>query len=163
MKGSHRTPQHNDDGETDSDKDLVITSLTESLQIHKEIMERLHAEKEAFIERMKQERENEREMTRKEKEAAQKAMEEQMEQYQKLEEAYSTIVKELETKKQEYQRLESNFYAHVRRYYCTRLSFLFLPFNMQLLSVFDRRTTTCLRFSMKSAIYQTSSTIFAWG
>lgn len=103
-------------GESDSDKDLVINTLTESLQIHKEIMERLHSEREAFIEKMERERNEEQETTRKEKEQALQAMEEQLERYERLESAYNLVVAELETKKTEYKKMESRFYDHVRRW-----------------------------------------------
>lgn len=91
-------------GDSESDKDLVITTLTESLQIHKEIMERLHSEREAFIDKMERERSEEQEITRKEKEQALQAMEEQLERYERLESAYNLVVSELETKKTEYKR-----------------------------------------------------------
>lgn len=103
------------ESDTDSDKDLVITSLTESLQIHKEILERLHNEKQEFIANIEKERQSEREATEKEKKQAQQALEEQMERYQRLEKAYTTVVKELEAKKEEFKRMEAKFYAHVRR------------------------------------------------
>lgn len=102
-------------GDSESDKDLVITTLTESLQIHKEIMERLHSEREAFIDKMERERSEEQEITRKEKEQALQAMEEQLERYERLESAYNLVVSELETKKTEYKKMESRFYDHVRR------------------------------------------------
>ncbi|CDS07554.1 hypothetical protein LRAMOSA01503 [Lichtheimia ramosa] len=101
-------------GDSESDKDLVITTLTESLQIHKEIMERLHSEREAFIDKMERERSEEQEITRKEKEQALQAMEEQLERYERLESAYNLVVSELETKKTEYKKMESRFYDHVR-------------------------------------------------
>lgn len=103
------------ESDTDSDKDLVITSLTESLQIHKEILERLHNEKQEFIANIEKERQSEREATEKEKELAQQALEEQMERYRRLESNYATVVKELEARKEEFKRMEANFYAHVRR------------------------------------------------
>ncbi|KAI7854690.1 hypothetical protein BDC45DRAFT_440216 [Circinella umbellata] len=102
------------DSDTDSDKDLVINSLTESLQIHKEILERLNNEKDAYIADLRKERSDEHNSILKEKGEAQTALETQMEQYRRLETAYSTMVKELEAKKEEYKRMESNFYAHVK-------------------------------------------------
>lgn len=104
-------PEHDDCrmlDETDSDKDLVITSLTESLQIHKEILERLHHDKEAFIAKTNEERLEEREET-------ERLVQEAMERYRRLETAYTTVVQELEAKKAEYNRMESKFYAHVKR------------------------------------------------
>ncbi|KAI9278556.1 hypothetical protein BDA99DRAFT_492496 [Phascolomyces articulosus] len=102
------------DSDTDSDKDLVITSLTESLQIHKEILERLNTEKEVFIADLRKERDEEQHSIQKEKEEAQSALEAQLDQYRRLETAYSSLVKELEAKKEEYKRMESSFYAHVK-------------------------------------------------
>lgn len=114
-KKQHRRRTIEIDGDADSDKDLVISTLTESLQMHKEIMEELQREKDAFVADLKREREQEKQATRKEKEDALESMEAQLQRYRQLEEAYSLVVNELEAKKNEYRRMETSFYEHVRR------------------------------------------------
>ncbi|KAG0168568.1 hypothetical protein DFQ28_002537 [Apophysomyces sp. BC1034] len=101
-------------GDTDSDKDLVIHSLNESLHIHKEILERIQAEKDAFMGEIGREREEEKQTVQNERTAAQQALEEQCDRYQRLETAYESLRKELESKKEEYTRMETNFYSYVR-------------------------------------------------
>ncbi|KAI9323840.1 hypothetical protein BX666DRAFT_1846776 [Dichotomocladium elegans] len=117
LKHTHRRRRtiEVDSGDDESDKDLVIITLKESLQIHKEIMEELQREKDTFVTNLKREREEEKRATEKEKEEALAAMEEQIDKYRRLEEAYRTVVTELEAKKNEYRKMESNFYDHVRR------------------------------------------------
>lgn len=114
-KKQHRRRTIEIDGDADSDKDLVISTLTESLQMHKEIMEELQREKDAFVADLKREREEEKQANRKEKEDALESMEAQLQRYRQLEEAYSLVVNELEAKKNEYRRMETSFYEHVKR------------------------------------------------
>ncbi|KAI8343739.1 hypothetical protein BC941DRAFT_412204 [Chlamydoabsidia padenii] len=96
--------------DTDSDKDLVIHSLNESLHIHKEIMEKIQAEKEAFVAQLNKERQDELDDI----ERTKQTLEEQMDRYNKLEAAYSALRRELDTRKDDYQRMEAKFYAHVK-------------------------------------------------
>lgn len=96
--------------DTDSDKDLVIHSLHESLHIHKEIVEKIHAEKEAYVTKMLLERQVELDDVKRVKQT----LEEQMDRYNKLDAAYSALRRELDTKKDDYQRMETRFYAHVK-------------------------------------------------
>ncbi|KAI8344308.1 hypothetical protein BC941DRAFT_464536 [Chlamydoabsidia padenii] len=96
--------------DTDSDKDLVIHSLHESLHIHKEIVEKIHAEKEAFVARLLLERQEELNTAKRTKQT----LEEQMDRYNKLDAAYSALRRELEAKKEDYKRMETKFYAHVK-------------------------------------------------
>ncbi|KAI8097626.1 uncharacterized protein BX664DRAFT_326857 [Halteromyces radiatus] len=96
--------------DTDSDKDLVIHSLNESLHIHKEIMEKIHAEKEAYITQLNKDRQQELEVM----ERTKQTLEEQMDRYNKLDAAYSALRRELDSKKEDYQRMEAKFYAHVK-------------------------------------------------
>lgn len=96
--------------DTDSDKDLVIHSLNESLHIHKEIMERIHAEKEAYVAHLNKERHDELEDI----ERTKQSLEEQMDRYNKLDAAYSALRRELDSRKDDYQRMEAKFYAHVK-------------------------------------------------
>lgn len=95
----------------ESDKDLYIRSLTESLLIHKEIVERIENEKEQYVESIEQMRRKERQ----EYEALQQAMEERQLEYEKLQQMYHAVLGDLEKKKQEYQRMEANYYSHVRQ------------------------------------------------
>ncbi|KAI8372711.1 uncharacterized protein BYT42DRAFT_500791 [Radiomyces spectabilis] len=97
--------------ETDSDKDLVIHSLNESLHIHKEILERIQLEKDTYTAQVEKERQNERE----ERESTMHVLEHQKEEYARLETAYESLKKDLESIKEEYKRMENNFYAHVRQ------------------------------------------------
>ncbi|KAG0171758.1 hypothetical protein DFQ28_000436 [Apophysomyces sp. BC1034] len=101
-------------GQTESDKDLMINSLAESLQIHKEIVERIQREKDVYEETMEKRHAEERNAVNVEREKAQLALEEHKEHYARLEAAYQSVVQELEAKKQEYKRIEANFYSHVR-------------------------------------------------
>ncbi|ORX52436.1 hypothetical protein DM01DRAFT_1408307 [Hesseltinella vesiculosa] len=96
--------------DTESDKDLMIHSLNESLNIHKEILEKIHSEKEAHISKLECERQKELY----EIEQTKQLLEEQMDRYNKLDAAYHVLLKELDTRKEDYQRMESKFYAHVK-------------------------------------------------
>ncbi|KAF7725558.1 hypothetical protein EC973_009513 [Apophysomyces ossiformis] len=101
-------------GDTDSDKDLVIHSLHESLHIHKEILERIQAEKDAFMGEIRREREEEQQVVEKERNMAQQALAEQCDRYERLKTAFESMRKEFESKKEEYKRMETNFYSYVR-------------------------------------------------
>ncbi|ORZ13060.1 hypothetical protein BCR42DRAFT_419097 [Absidia repens] len=96
--------------DTDSDKDLVIHSLNESLLIHKDIMEKIHADKEAYVAQLNKERHEEL----KDIERTKQTLEEQMDRYNKLDAAYTALRRDLDTKKDDYQRMEAKFYAHVK-------------------------------------------------
>ncbi|CAO3583012.1 unnamed protein product [Absidia cylindrospora] len=96
--------------DTDSDKDLVIHSLNESLLIHKDIMEKIHADKVAYVAQLNKERHEEL----KDIERTKQTLEEQMDRYNKLDAAYTALRRNLDTKKDDYQRMEAKFYAHVK-------------------------------------------------
>ncbi|KAI8073868.1 hypothetical protein BC940DRAFT_315468 [Gongronella butleri] len=96
--------------DTDSDKDLVIHSLNESLSIHKEILEKIHMEKEDSITRLKQQRQVEM----LEIEQTRQLLEEQMDRYNKLDAAYHVLLKDLDAKKRDYDKMETKFYSHVK-------------------------------------------------
>ncbi|ORZ24179.1 hypothetical protein BCR42DRAFT_365382 [Absidia repens] len=96
--------------DTDSDKDLMIHSLNESLHIHKEIMEKIHAEKEAYVTQLGKQRQDELDDI----ERTKQTLEEQMDRYNKLDAAYSALRRELDARKDDYQRMEAKFYAHVK-------------------------------------------------
>ncbi|CAO3647502.1 unnamed protein product [Cunninghamella blakesleeana] len=96
--------------DTDSDKDLIIHSLNESLHIHKEILEKIQAEKEAYVAKLDRERKQELEQI----ENTKQYLEEQMDRYNRLDAAYHSLQQELTHKKEDYQRMEAKFYAQVK-------------------------------------------------
>ncbi|KAI8384536.1 uncharacterized protein BYT42DRAFT_592742 [Radiomyces spectabilis] len=142
--------------DTDSDKDLLIYSLHESLQIHKEIVERIQGDKEDYEERVEQERMVERAQYEKERERSQQVLEDQTHRFHRLESAYHSLMKEFEQRKQEYKRMESNFYSHVRSIRATDDDLSTVqPKIQQLLSNVNN---FCM--SMKSKIDRASATSF---
>ncbi|GAA5808533.1 hypothetical protein MFLAVUS_001924 [Mucor flavus] len=100
--------------ETDSDKDLIIHSLHESLHIHKEILERIQTEKEEYKQQIEQEREDEQASISSWKEASKRVLTEQQERCKELENNIEKLRRELELKKEEYSKLEVNFYSYVK-------------------------------------------------
>lgn len=101
--------------DTESDKDLIIHSLHESLHIHKEILERIQSEKEQYQSQVKQERQEEKESLENWRQASQQVLEEQHDRCQELEQNIALLKQELETKKEAYQKLEVNFYSYVKQ------------------------------------------------
>lgn len=101
--------------ETDSDKDLIIHSLHESLHIHKEILERIQNEKETYQEQIEKERQEERESLEKWRYDSQRMLEEQSYRCQQLESNIANLKQELENKKEAYKKLEVNFYSYVKQ------------------------------------------------
>ncbi|KAI9299612.1 hypothetical protein BJ944DRAFT_274088 [Cunninghamella echinulata] len=105
---------HNDsvasESDTDSDKDLIIHSLNESLHIHKEILEKIQAEKEAYVAKLDKERREELDHI----ETTKQHLEEQMDRYNRLDAAYNALRRELDHKKEDYQRMEAKFYAQLK-------------------------------------------------
>ncbi|KAI8642409.1 hypothetical protein BD408DRAFT_443456 [Parasitella parasitica] len=101
--------------DTDSDKDLIIHSLHESLHIHKEILERIQTEKERYQAQVEQEREEERKSLEDWRQVSQQVLEEQHDRCQELEQSISLLKQELESKKEAYQKLEVNFYSYVKQ------------------------------------------------
>ncbi|CEG74245.1 hypothetical protein RMATCC62417_09484 [Rhizopus microsporus] len=100
--------------EVDSDKDLVIQSLQESLQIHKEILERIQNEKDTFRQQAEKEKQEQKETFDRWKLDAEQALEEEDRHCIELEESIAALRKELEAKKEAYQQLEVNFYSYVK-------------------------------------------------
>ncbi|GAA5798596.1 hypothetical protein HPULCUR_004001 [Helicostylum pulchrum] len=100
--------------ETDSDKDLIIHSLHESLHIHKEILERIQTEKEEYKQHIEQEREDEQNSISSWKEASKRVLTEQQAKCKELENNIEKLRRELELKKEEYSKLEVNFYSYVK-------------------------------------------------
>ncbi|KAI9497444.1 hypothetical protein BDB00DRAFT_734364, partial [Zychaea mexicana] len=96
---------------SESDQELYIRSLSESLMIHKEIVERIENEKEQYMENVERERKQERETQR----VTLHALEEQRREYEKLQMAHHGLLSDMEKKKQEYKRMETNYYSHVRQ------------------------------------------------
>ncbi|KAG1469584.1 hypothetical protein G6F56_003174 [Rhizopus delemar] len=100
--------------ETDSDKDLVIQSLSESLQIHKEILERIQNEKDTIQEQTGRDLQKQKDEFEQWKKDAENALEEEEERFEDLQKNISALKKELETKKEAYQQLEISFYSYVK-------------------------------------------------
>ncbi|KAI7883329.1 hypothetical protein K492DRAFT_175500 [Lichtheimia hyalospora FSU 10163] len=98
----------------ESDTDLYIRSLSESLMIHKEIVERIENEKEQYIETMEQERKQERKHAEQERQAAHQALESQRQEYDRLMQAHQNALMDLDKKRSEYSRMEANYYSHMR-------------------------------------------------
>ncbi|KAI8071250.1 hypothetical protein BC940DRAFT_293966 [Gongronella butleri] len=82
----------------DSDKDLHIRSLYESIEIHKQLVEQSQ---------------NEREEATDLYEGAQQLLKEQQTSIEQLQNDNMKLNDELHTKRQEYKRMESNFYTHM--------------------------------------------------
>lgn len=100
--------------DSDSDKDLIIHSLHESLHIHKEILERIQNEKEAYQKQIEQERLREKENIENWKETSERVLQEQSQQCHEMEMNILKLKQELELKKEEYSKLEVNFYSYVK-------------------------------------------------
>ncbi|KAK4515639.1 Transmembrane nucleoporin [Mucor velutinosus] len=101
--------------DTESDKDLIIHSLHESLHIHKEILERIQNEKEKYQSQVEQERQEEKKSLESWRQASQQVLEEQHDRCQELEQNIALLKQELEAKKEAYQKLEVNFYSYVKQ------------------------------------------------
>jgi hypothetical protein len=102
-------------GESDSDKDLIIYSLNESLQIHKEIVERIQAEKDDLEFYYEQEKAENNLLLQKEKQEFEQAQTTSMDTLSRLESMYQSLLKEVETKKTEYQHMEDRFRSHLKQ------------------------------------------------
>ncbi|KAG0747447.1 hypothetical protein G6F57_000580 [Rhizopus arrhizus] len=100
--------------EIDSDKDLVINSLRESLEIHKEILERIQNEKEMFQQRIEKEKKEQEESFEEWKIEAEKELIEEEKRCSELQKNIAALKQELEAKKEAYQQLEVNFYSYVK-------------------------------------------------
>lgn len=101
--------------DTESDKDLIIHSLHESLHIHKEILERIQNEKEKYQSQVDKERQEEKKSLENWRQASQQVLEEQHDRCQELEQNIALLKQELEAKKEAYQKLEVNFYSYVKQ------------------------------------------------
>lgn len=104
-----------DTKEPESDKDLVIHSLHESLYIHKEILERIQNEKERYQEQIKQEQKTDQDALAKWRQESQVQKDQQTSQCEQLELNIALMKQELESKKEAYQKLELNFYSYVKQ------------------------------------------------
>lgn len=100
--------------DSDSDKDLIIHSLHESLHIHKEILERIQNEKEQYQKQIEREREEEKESAENWKNESQRVLSERTDRCEQLESSINALKQELEVKKEEYSKLEVNFYSYVK-------------------------------------------------
>ncbi|KAG1473753.1 hypothetical protein G6F56_000772 [Rhizopus delemar] len=98
----------------DSDKDLIINSLRESLQIHKEILERIQNEKETFQQLMDKKKQEQAELFEQWKFEAISELEREEKRCSDLQKNMNDLKQELDVKKEAYQKLEANFYSHVK-------------------------------------------------
>ncbi|CAO3641368.1 unnamed protein product [Mucor hiemalis] len=101
-------------GESESDKDLIIYSLNESLQIHKEIVERIQNEKDDLEDQYEQEKAKEWNEFEEDKNEIESKKEIIVNQVNKLELICQNLLNELEVKKLEYRRMETRFYSHIK-------------------------------------------------
>jgi hypothetical protein len=101
-------------GESESDKDLIIYSLNESLQIHKEIVGRIQNEKDDLEDVYKSEKKQEKAIIEEEKQQIEEKTQKGEQQLNKLESVYQSLLKELENKKLEYKRMETIFYSQIK-------------------------------------------------
>jgi hypothetical protein len=101
--------------ESNSDKDLIIYSLNESLQIHKEIVERIQSEKDDLEFYHEQEKAETDLLLQKEKQEFDQVQTTSMDTLNRLETMYQSLLKEVEAKKAEYQRMEDRFHSHLRQ------------------------------------------------
>ncbi|KAI8889645.1 hypothetical protein K501DRAFT_282251 [Backusella circina FSU 941] len=101
-------------GESESDKDLIIYSLNESLQIHKEIVERIQHEKDDLEEKYERERIHEKLELQRETLDIEDKQSEKKQELGKLEGIYQSLLNELELKKQDYKRMENKFQDYVK-------------------------------------------------
>ncbi|KAK4512569.1 uncharacterized protein ATC70_003272 [Mucor velutinosus] len=131
-------------GESESDKDLIIYSLNESLQIHKEIVERIQNEKDDIEYQYEQERELENQQIQKEKDEREEEAKIAGEKLGRLEGLYQSLLKELEAKKLDYRRMESRFHSHVKN---IRNSTDQVSIEQQLRSVIQKVSDLCLPLS----------------
>ncbi|KAI8880492.1 hypothetical protein K501DRAFT_286869 [Backusella circina FSU 941] len=100
--------------ETESDKDLIIHSLHESLYIHKEILQRIQSEKDAFQQTVQEERMKEKGEMEHYREMTSNVMEEQDIRCHHLENSIAELRRELDMKKEEHRKLEVKFYSYVK-------------------------------------------------
>ncbi|KAI7900976.1 uncharacterized protein BX663DRAFT_515896 [Cokeromyces recurvatus] len=102
-------------GESESDKDLIIDSLSESLTIHKDIVERIQNETDELQYRYETLEKPERQyIFEQEKQRIQEEQQEMTLRLERLEHAHKALVDQLEAKEIEYQRMESRFQSHVQ-------------------------------------------------
>lgn len=101
-------------GESESDKDLIIYSLNESLQIHKEIVERIQNEKDDLEDQYELEMASKKEREQEERLKIAQEQQQAEEKLNKLEQLHQNLLQELENKKLEYKRMETRFHSHVK-------------------------------------------------
>ncbi|KAI8140875.1 hypothetical protein BJV82DRAFT_519308 [Fennellomyces sp. T-0311] len=141
----------------ESDTDLYIRSLSESLMIHKEIVERIENEKEQYVEKMDREYKEERSKTQHQYQVARQALDEQLLEYQKLQMTNHRLASDLENTKQEYKRMEANYYSHVRQIKATDDDLSTVQSEMT--SLFSQVNQLCM--SLRSKVDREAGTAFA--
>ncbi|KAI8373281.1 hypothetical protein BD560DRAFT_394513 [Blakeslea trispora] len=98
--------------QSESDKDLIIYSLNESLSIHKEIVERVQQEKDDLEYYYEQTMREQQQKLKQEQAQADQAQTAAQMNLIRLEETYRSLMVELETKQLEHERMTSRFDAH---------------------------------------------------
>lgn len=101
--------------ENPSDADLYISSLKESLMMHKEIVERIENEKEQYIEAMTEKQQKERDTYERALQSMQFELDQQRLEAERLRTSYHALQADLEKKKQEYNKMEANYYSYLRQ------------------------------------------------
>ncbi|KAI8973385.1 hypothetical protein BDF20DRAFT_823804 [Mycotypha africana] len=99
-------------GESESDKDLIIYSLNESLQIYKDTVERIQGEKDDLEFQYEQTKREEAQKMEQEKTTLTQLKASTEEKRATLESVYQHLMKELAAKNLDYQRMESRFHSH---------------------------------------------------
>ncbi|KAL0087315.1 hypothetical protein J3Q64DRAFT_1638826 [Phycomyces blakesleeanus] len=152
-------------GDTDADKDLVIMSLYESLHIHKKFLGSFHMQQEKEILARQEQEEDELHVTKdallstqKEKEIADSALAEQQQRYEQLEQSYQALVQEHSLQKEEFKKMEKNFYSYMRSVRATDddLSTIQSEFT----HISSQLNNMCM--SLKSSIDRTKATAFVF-
>jgi hypothetical protein len=143
-------------GESESDKDLIIYSLNESLQIHKEIVERIQNEKDDLEDKFDQENVQENSKFLAEKEEINQKHEQVDTQVNKLETIYKNLLSELESKKLEYKRMETRFYSHVKSIRSSEddMGTVYTQINQLFTQIQQLSTSTLLKVASKENIIE---------
>jgi hypothetical protein len=144
--------------DSDADKDLIIHSLHESLHIHKEILERIQNEKETFQRQIEKERQQEKQSLKHWQKNSQRVLEEQNSHCQQLESDIAQLKQELEHKKEEYKKLEVNFYSYVKQIRVTDDDLSTI--QPEISHLLSQLNNTCM--GLKSKMDRQQGTNFVW-
>ncbi|EIE84292.1 hypothetical protein RO3G_09002 [Rhizopus delemar RA 99-880] len=100
--------------DSESDKDLYLFSLNESLQIHKEMVERVQGEKDDVEEECERVMAEEQAKMAKAKQVVLVKQQQHIEERMRLETIYNQLKNELELKECEFRRMEGKFQSHLK-------------------------------------------------